>query len=193
MQLLPQALREEVLPVALDLSRDSTAAVRMAVAAQMGTLVQSLWYSCCSTQQDAVCNAPSTTSGLPETLIPSEQTQQPSSEQSNQMTSAQSQVVHELQSLAQDTSFQIRQQFVEICYYLAIVSDHFAVSVFRTHFLPSMVRLACDSVSNVRLTLARVLSRLRSQHCSEQLSSTLETLSHDANMDVSNCCNHHSD
>lgn len=177
-----------MLPVALDLSRDSTAAVRVAVAGQMGILVQALWYSC-STQQNAVCDGPSTTLALPETLTPSEELRQ-HSEQSNQMTAAQLQMMHELHSLARDESFQMRQQFVEICYHLATVSDHFAVSVFRTHFLPSMLELANDSVSNVRLTLARVLNKLKSQDCSEQLSFTLKRLSHDTDIDVSNYGDH---
>lgn len=183
-----QELQEEVLPVALSLSHDSTAAVRASVAGQMGIVVQALWFSCGPSQLDATPN--NLDNETPQDVSsPQEQTRLQSTKQSDQMTKMQSEVVLALHGLAQDESFQTRQQFIEICYHLACVSDHFAASVFRTHLLPLMLQLANDPVSNVRLTLARLLTQLSGETCSQQLqlTSTLDALRHDSDQDVVSC------
>lgn len=178
-----------MLPFALCLCRDDTAAVRTAAAAQMGHLVQTLWGDSQADKEAASCQD----SSIPANDrkgTPTEHEQQKSgvstSQPQGQMTQLQSQIVHQLRALSEDDSFQMRQQYIEICHHLATVSDAFPVTVFQTHFLPSMLQLSSDQVSNVRLALARILSQLKHSAGgqSPQVAGALEELSHDTDKDV---------
>lgn len=174
-----------VLPVVLSLSHDSTAAVRAAVASQMGIVVKVLWQNVDKPQEgitsDNACHS----------LLGVEVTNPPAAmpQQADEPTQRQLQVVLALQGLAQNDSSQMRQQYIHICYYVASVSDGLAATVFQTYFLPAMLQLASDTISNVRLLLARVLTRLKHEHYLhfQQLAPTMDILSRDTEQDVASC------
>lgn len=49
---------------------------------------------------------------------------------------------------------------MEICFDLAESCHDLSMNVFQKHYMNTMLTLAQDHVANVRLTLARALSRL---------------------------------
>ena len=177
------------------LCQDPTAAVRSALAKQMGHVVCALW-SFQQTKQDSSPRqvADSDTEDTSEQLaisIGEMSIQQTEDNQQHQKTDMQAEVVRLVHTLATQDAFQLRQQFVEVCYHIACCEVQ--TSIFRTYFMSAMLSLAQDQVANVRLALARALNLLHTSKLADvpEVLSTLDMLAHDEDSDVASCVTQH--
>ncbi len=187
-----QGLQPDILPIAMMLCQDPTAAVRSAVAKQMGRVVCELWSKPGSSKQsredaDLHVSPDQLANHISDMSV--EQTEDPS--QRNEDSDMQTEIVHLIQSLASQDAYQLRQQFVEVCYHIAEVccEVHMNTSTFQSHFMPTMLKMAQDQVANVRLTLARALNQLSTGVLTglPEVLGTLDSLARDADPDVANC------
>lgn len=108
-------------------------------------------------------------------------------QQHHHETDMQADVVRLVHTLASQDAFQLRQQFVEVCYHIACCEVQ--TSIFRTYFMSAMLSLAQDQVANVRLALARALNLLHTSKLADapEVLSTLDVLAHDEDSDVASC------
>ena len=173
------------------LCQDPTAAVRSAVAKQMGLVVCKLWMYQPSKQQLATAQAEHA-----ESLDKSDDEELASglgrlsiADDANQLNPMQHEIIQSLQSLAMQAVCQLRQQYVEVCYHVATACHSSAshAGLFQQHFMPKMLKLAQDQVANVRLAVARELSSLPELQETPEVISVLDMLKHDTDLDVVGC------
>ena len=180
----------------MTLCHDPTAAVRSAVAKQMGRVICELW----SFEQPKpsslrlpgfVQNAES--EQLAKGISNLSLQQSVDSGQHSQDSKMHADIIQMIQSLASQGDYQLRQQFVEICFDLAETCHGLQMNVFQEHFMTTMLTLAQDHVANVRLTLARALSHLSKSILTDlpEVLGTLDSLARDNDPDVANCVTEH--
>lgn len=189
-----QGLQPDILPIAMMLCQDPTAAVRSAVAKQMGRVVCALWpfqqaKQGSSITQAADANQEDESSQLANGVRDISLHQAEDLHQRTQDSDMQKEIVRCVHSLVSQDAYQLRQQFVEVCYHVAKACCELQMTVFRTHFMPAMLILSQDHIANVRLALARVLSLLRSSELADlpEVLGTLDVLARDKDPDVVNC------
>jgi len=189
-----QGLQPDILPIAMMLCQDPTAAVRSAVAKQMGRVVCALWpyqqaKQGSSATQAADVHKEDESSQLANGVGDMSLHQTEELHQHTQDSDMRKEIVRCVHSLASQNAYQLRQQFVEVCYHLAKACCELQMTVFRTHFMPAMLILSQDHIANVRLALARALSLLRSSELADlpEVLGTLDVLARDKDSDVVNC------
>ena len=161
------------------LCQDPTAAVRSAVAKQMGRVVCSLWsYFQQSQHATTVNQIDDHADELADELDSMSVTESPD----NPM----HQIVHSIQSLATNDAYQLRQQYVKISYHVAIAckSCQSQSSLFQRYFLQTLLKLSHDKVANVRLAVARALTNLTELAQLPEVIGVLDMLERDSDLDV---------
>ena len=183
--LLMQGLQPDIPSVAMMLCQDPTAAVRSAVARQMGHVVCNLWSyhhttPHITTAGQQVNQTDGNVKELAEDL--SSMTMTVAEGADNPM----QRLVQAIQSLAAHDAFQLRQQYVEVCYYVAIACRSFepCTDLFQQHFLQTLLQLAHDKVANVRLGVARALSKLTELAQLPEVIGVADMLERDSDPDV---------
>lgn len=178
-----QGLQPDILSVAMMLCQDPTAAVRSAVARQMGHVV---------------CNLRSYQQARQHMTTAEKQVDQTGgdvNELANDMSSmsmtegadtAMQQVVQSIQSLAAQDAFQLRQQFVKVCYHVAVACRSYEsqTNLFQQHFLQTLLQLAHDKIANVRLAVARALIELTELAQLPEVIGVVDMLERDSDLDV---------
>ncbi|KAL3137768.1 hypothetical protein ABBQ38_005030 [Trebouxia sp. C0009 RCD-2024] len=178
-----QGLQPDILSVAMMLCQDDTAAVRSAVARQMGHVVCNLW-SYHQTRQGTITPEKQVdqTTGNVNQLAEDLSSMSMTEGADNPM----QQIIHAVQSLAAQDAFQLRQQYVKVCYYVAIACRSFepCTNLFQQYFLQTLLQLAHDKVANVRLGLAQALSKLTELAQLPEVIGVTDMLERDSDLDV---------
>lgn len=178
-----QGLQPDILSVAMMLCQDDTAAVRSAVARQMGHVVCNLW-SYHLTRQGTITpeKQVNQTKGNVNQLAEDLSSMSMTEGADNPM----QQIVHAVQSLAAQDAFQLRQQYVKVCYYVAIASRSFepCTNLFQQYFLQTLLQLAHDKVANVRLGVSQALSKLTELAQLPEVIGVTDMLERDSDLDV---------
>ena len=187
--LMLQGLQPDILPVAMMLCQDPTAAVRSAVAKQMGQVVCKLWLFTQHQQQAdrAHGNSIDVSNGSDE-MVHQMSSMSVTETPENPM---QQEIVRSLHSLASSDAYQMRQQYVEVSYHIAAACESVEVqkTLFRQHFMQTMLELAHDRIANVRLAVARAVSNLTELAQLPEVLGVLDMLERDDDLDVASCCN----
>lgn len=171
------------------LCQDPTAAVRSAVAKQMGQVVCKLWqYQQMQQHMDTPHDASVDLDAASDDLAKEMNNMSVTQGAANDM---QQELVTSLQSLATQDAYQIRQQYVEVCYHVAIAcrTSDVQTDLFQKHLLQTMLGLAQDKVANVRLAVARALSNLTELAQLPEVIGVLDMLKRDSDADVASCSN----
>lgn len=174
-----QGLQPDILSVAMMLCQDPTAAVRSAVARQMGHAVCNLWsYHQQSQHATTVNQIDDRDDELASEFDSMSMTEGPD----NPM----QQIVHSIQSLATKDAYQFRQQYVKVSYHIAIAckSCESQTNLFQQHFLQTLLELSHDKVANVRLAVARALTNLTELAQLPEVIGVLDMLERDSDLDV---------
>ena len=163
------------------LCQDATAAVRSAVAKQMGHVVCNLWSYYQQNQHATTVNQ---TDGDDDELANDFDSLHVTDSPGNPML----QVVHSIQSLATKDAYQLRQQYAKISYHVAIACKSFEShrSLFQQYFLHSLLELSHDKVANVRLAVARALADLTELAKLPEVIGVMDMLERDSDLDVAN-------
>lgn len=190
-----QGLQGDILPIAILLCKDPTAAVRSAVAKQMGLVVFQLWsgqndkQSASSTSSDTTLAQDQATELANDISNLSVQNQSRPEQQNGStdvLTDVQSDLVRAVQTLAAENEHQTRQQYIEVCFHVANAVNDVPSDVFQSNFLQPMLSLVHDKVANVRLALARALASLSKDVLAElpEVTGALDCLARDEDVDV---------
>ena len=182
-----QGLQPDILSVAMMLCQDPTAAVRSAVAKQMGQVVCKLWqYQQVQQQADTAHGASVHVHDAPDNLVKEMNSISLTQDEANDM---QQEIVTSLQSLGSQDAYQIRQQYVEVCYHVAIAcrTSDIQIDLFQRYLMQTMLELAQDKVANVRLAVARALSNLTELAQLPEVIGVLDMLKRDSDADVASC------
>ena len=169
--------------VAMMLCQDPTAAVRAAVARQMGNVVCNLW-SYHLTRQHAAPAQVNQRGSYDNELVDGLSSMSMTEGADNPM----QQIVHSIRSLAVQDAYQLRQQFVKVCYQIAIAckARDSQTGLFQEHFMQTLLELAHDKVANVRLAVAQALSNLTEVAQLPEVIGVLDMLERDNDLDVAN-------
>ena len=190
-----QGLQGDILPVAMLLCKDLTAAVRSAVAKQMGLVVFQLWTSQDNKQTSSSLpsnttlrqdQATSLASDISNLLVHEQSRHEQQNGSTDMLTDVQSELVRAVQTLASEHEHQIRQQYIEVCFHIANAVNDLPSDVFQSNFLQPMLSLVHDKVANVRLALARALATLSKDILADlpEVTGALACLARDGDLDV---------
>lgn len=176
-----QGLQPDILSVGMMLCQDPTAAVRSAVARQMGHVVCNLWsyyqqkqHAATAKQRDDPGNE------LANDLDSMSLTESPDDPMQH--------IVQSIKSLATMDAYQLRQQYVKVSYHVALAcrSGELQMNLFEQHFLRTLLELAHDKVANVRLAVAQALTILIELAQLPEVIGVLDMLESDSDLDVVN-------
>lgn len=165
------------------LCQDPTAAVRSAVARQMGHVVCNLWSYHQQKQHAATAKHRDSGDELANDLDSMSLTDSPDDPMQH--------IVQSIKSLATMDAYQLRQQYVKVSYHVAIAcrSSDLQTNLFQQHFLQTLLELAHDKVANVRLAVAQALTNLIELAQLPEVIGVLDMLERDSDLDVVNSTN----